>query len=89
MTLYLNYQLKLYENLIYIYIIFKISIHDLGKFQFMNFKFSIDDSWKFQFMKIFGYFYNFVRLTVLIIVSLKNNIQHHIKYIHRKFYING
>lgn len=40
-------------------------------------------------MKIFGDFYNFVRLTVLIIVSVKNNIQHHIKYIHRNFYKNG
>ena len=53
----------------------------------MNFKISIHDTWKFQFMKFFGDFYNFVRLTVLIIVSVKNNIQHHIKYIHKIFYI--
>ena len=50
---------------------FNISIHDIWKYQFMSFKFSIQDTWKYQFMKIFGKFYNFVRLTVLIIVSVK------------------
>ena len=50
---------------------FKISIHELGKYPFMIFKISIHDIWKYQFMKIFGDFYNFVRLTVLIIVSVK------------------
>ena len=56
----------------------------------MIFKISIQDTLKYQFMKIFRDFYNFVRLTVLIIVSVKNNIQHHIKYIYIGFfYING